>query len=149
MTSARLATDEDAKTVARLLTEFRDHQGRDWPDDATFLGSVRRLMGDPDTEFLLAGEPADGVCQLRYRFGVWYATEDCAIEDVFVRQGARGNGLGRALVEAALERARARGCRRVELDTSEANTAALALYRSLGFDAGPEGDRDLFLRHRF
>jgi GNAT superfamily N-acetyltransferase len=149
VTSARLATDGDAEIVARLLTEFRDHQGRDWPDDASFLDSVRRLMADPDTEFLLAGEPADGVCQLRYRFGVWYAQYDCLLEDLFVRERARGTGLGRALVEAALERARARGCRRVELDTNEANTAALALYRSLGFDAGPEGDRQLFLRHRF
>jgi hypothetical protein len=58
--SARAATEEDAETVARLLTEFRDHQGRDWPDDASFLESVRRLMADPDTEFLLAGEPLTG-----------------------------------------------------------------------------------------
>jgi GNAT superfamily N-acetyltransferase len=151
VTSARLATDEDAETVAGLLTEFRDHQGRGWPDDASFLDSVRRLMGDPDTEFLLAGEPSDGVCQVRFRFGVWYAEYDCLIEDVFVRERARGTGLGRALVEGALERARARGCRRVELDTNEANGPALALYRSLGFSAGSDvvGERDLFMRHRF
>ncbi len=66
-----------------------------------------------------------------------------------MRESARGTGLGRALVTAALERARERGCRRVELDTSEGNTPALALYHSLGFDEGPEGDRSLFLRHRF
>jgi GNAT superfamily N-acetyltransferase len=89
------------------------------------------------------------VCQLRYRFGVWYAAYDCLIEDVFVRERARSSGLGRALVSTALERARKRGSRRVELDTSEANTAALALYGSLGFTGGPPGDRDLFLRHRF
>ncbi len=151
MTSARLATDDDTETVARLLSEFNDWLGRDWPDAASFLQSVRRLTADPDTEFLLAGEPADAVCQLRYRFGVWYAEYDCLIEDVFVRERARGAGLGRALVEGALERARARGCRRVELDTNESNTAALALYRSLGFSAGSDvaGERDLFLRHRF
>src|SRR4249920_705100 len=63
VTPARVATEEDAAAVARLLTEFRDHQGRDWPDDASFLESVGRLMADPDTEFLLAGEPEDGVCQ--------------------------------------------------------------------------------------
>jgi GNAT superfamily N-acetyltransferase len=149
VTEARLATDEDAETVARLLTEFRDHQGRDWPDDATYLQSVRRLLADPDTDFLLAGDPPDGVCQLRFRFGVWYAAEDCLIEDVFVRESARGSGVGRALVTGALGRARQRGCHRVELDTSEANTPALALYHSLGFDEGPEGDRSVFLRHRF
>ena len=45
----------------------------------------------------------------------------------------RGSGLGRALVQAAIERARERGCRRIELDVDEANAPALALYRSLGF----------------
>ena len=61
---------------------------------------------------------------------------------------ARGAGLGRALVGLALERARARGCRRAELDVNEANAAALALYGSFGFSAteNPYGARDLYLR---
>ncbi len=109
---------------------------------------MRRLLEDPDAEFLLAGEPAGGVCQLRFRHSFWTGTDDCVIEDVFVRESARGGGLGRVLVAAALERARERGCTRVQLDTGEGNAPALALYRSFGFESGTgePGERDVMLR---
>ena len=67
--------------------------------------SVERLIGRDDTEYLLGGEPAMGVVQLRYRHSVWFDADDCHVEDVFVRAEARGTGLGRALVSAAIERA--------------------------------------------
>jgi GNAT superfamily N-acetyltransferase len=56
--------------------------------------------------------------------------------------------LGRALLDATLERARARGCRRIELDVNERNDAALRLYSSFGFSAtaNPYGARDLYMR---
>jgi ribosomal protein S18 acetylase RimI-like enzyme len=46
-------------------------------------------------------------------------------------------------VSFAIERARERGCRRLELDTGEDNAPAQGLYRSLGF--GPSG---VFMRRR-
>jgi ribosomal protein S18 acetylase RimI-like enzyme len=76
------------------------------------------------------------VCQLRYRYGLWMAAEDCWLEDLFVREQARRGGLGDALVAGAVERARARGCGRIELDVSESNRAAWALYERHGFSAG-------------
>ena len=49
--------------------------------------------------------------------------------------------------EAAIARARERGCRRVELDTNETNTPALALYHRFGFSERAKGeDRSLFLQ---
>jgi ribosomal protein S18 acetylase RimI-like enzyme len=146
----RLATMEDAADVARLMIGFRNWWQRDEPDDASFEAGVARLLGDPNTDFLLGGEPAVGVCQLRYRFAVWTGTEDCCLEDIFVEPSARGSGLGRALAEAALARARERGCARVELDVNEANPAALALYESLGFESwsDPPGGRNLLMRLR-
>ncbi len=141
--TVRVATPGDVEIVAALLCDFRDHEGRHWPPDETMRAGVERLIGRDDGEFLLGGDPPAGVVQLRYRYGVWWDAEDCCVEDVFVREEARGTGLGRALVSAAIERARERGCRRLELDTGDDNTPAQGLYRSLGFR-----DNGLFMRRR-
>jgi ribosomal protein S18 acetylase RimI-like enzyme len=145
------AGPDEAEIVARLLTEFRDHMGLGWPSDNAFHAGVERLLEDPNTEYLLGApdddSPPAGVVQLRYRHALWWAAEDCTLEDLFVREDARGSGLGRALVEATVARAHERGCRRIELDVWERNEAALALYRSLGFR--DEGDPDSQGRHLF
>jgi GNAT superfamily N-acetyltransferase len=150
-TAWRAAPDE-AETVARLLVAFRDHNGHDWPSDNAFLASVEKLIERTDTEFLLASpsddSPPAGVCQLRFRFSVWTAADDCWLEDLYVEEAARGSGVGGALVDAAIERARVRGCRRIELDTSESNETALRLYERHGFSTSSKSDapaRDVFL----
>jgi GNAT superfamily N-acetyltransferase len=147
-----VAVHDEAETVAALLVAFRNHLGLDWPSDNAFLAGVERLLDDRNTEFLL-GAPHDdappaGVAQLRFREGIWRAGADCLLEDLFVAGEARGAGLGRALVEGTIARARERGCRRVELDVNERNAAGLALYESYGFSATANkyGARDLYLR---
>jgi ribosomal protein S18 acetylase RimI-like enzyme len=139
--SVRLAGPGDVEVVARLLAEFNEHNGRDWPPEAAIRAGVERLIARDDTEYLLGGDPPAGVVGLRYRYGVWWDGEDCNVEDVFVRADARGTGLGRALVSAAIDRARERGCRRMELDTGADNAPAQGLYRSLGFQ-----DHGIFMR---
>ena len=146
------AEPAEAETVARLLVEFRDWHGRDWPSENAFLAGVERLIERTDAEFLIAtpddDSPPAGVCQLRYRFGIWFASEDCWLEDMFVREDARGRGVGAALLEAAITRARDRGCRRIELDVNERNPEALALYERVGFAVStkPPGGRDVLMR---
>ena len=144
------ASADEAPQVAALLVAFRDHMGRDWPPAATFLASVERLIARDDTEYLLAAadDEPQAVVQVRYRWSVWWDAEDCWLEDLYVRDDARGAGLGRALTEAVMERAAGRGCRRVELDVNSENTAALRLYRSLGFETGKTGGQDLLMRRR-
>ena len=146
------AGPDDAAQVTRLLLAFRDHLGLDWPAEDAWRAGVERLLAHPDAAFLLAapapGAPATGVAQVRFRYGLWWAADDCLLEDLFVAADARGHGLGRALVEATVRLARERGCRRVELDVNEHNAPALALYRSFGFDAQDDryGARNLLVR---
>ena len=144
------AAPEEAPAVAALLAGFRDHLGYDFPPGESLLASVERIIGRDDAEYLLAatGDEPVAVAQVRYRWSVWWDAEDCWLEDLYVAAGARGSGMGRALTEAVIERARERGCRRVELDVNSENPAAQALYRSLGFDTGKTGGQDIFMRRR-
>ena len=140
----------EAADVARLIAEFAAWYGNDEVSEDDIRASVERIMGGADGEYLLGADadgPAAGVCQLRFRWSVWKSAEDCWLEDLFVREEARRSGLGRALVEAAVERARERGCKRIELDVNEGNAAALALYENCGFqlDWKAPGARSLFI----
>jgi GNAT superfamily N-acetyltransferase len=146
----RVAGPEDAPIVAELLVAWRDYMGRDWPPPEAIRTGVERLIGREDSEYLLGGEAPDGIVQLRYRYGIWLDAEDCLLEDLFVRPQGHGRGTGKALVAAAIERARRRGCRRLELDVDEHNAPARALYESLGFRSGggEPGRYSLFMRHR-
>jgi GNAT superfamily N-acetyltransferase len=131
----RRAETGDLDVLTRLVAQFRDWWGKSEPGDAAIRATLERLLPDPDTDFLLAGDA--GFCQLRYRLSVWTGADDCWLEDLFVVEAARGEGLGRALVEAAFERARARGCKRIELDVNEQNPA-LQVYLALGFQLEPK-----------
>ncbi len=136
--------------MARLVVGFRDHMGKDWPSENAMLAGVERLMEDRDTVYLLAApdddSPPGGYAQLRFRHSLWTAAPDCWLEDVFVDGPARRRGVADALLALALDTARQRGARRMELDTSEDNEAALALYARHGFSGNSKGSaRDLFL----
>jgi ribosomal protein S18 acetylase RimI-like enzyme len=159
-----VAAPEEAETVAELIAAFRDWWGYSAPGDAALRASVERLIADPSTEFLLGALPPDapsgdappgdatppaGVCQLRFRHSVWTGSDDAWLEDLYVRDDTRGSGLGRALTEFAIERARARGCGRIQLDANSANGPASRLYESLGFSARqdpPGGDALMMTR---
>lgn len=75
--------------VAALMVGFRDFMGEAEPPDDQIVHTVGELLDDPETEFLLAGDPPVGVAQLRFRRSVWTGTDDAWLEDVFVRQEAR------------------------------------------------------------
>jgi GNAT superfamily N-acetyltransferase len=61
----------------------------------------------------------------------WVAGEDCYLEDLFVSHDARGQGVGRALIDDLRVLARSRGWHRLYWHTDQDNTRARALYDSI------------------
>ncbi|HUP01462.1 MAG TPA: GNAT family N-acetyltransferase [Gemmatimonadota bacterium] len=68
--------------------------------------------------------------------GVWPNPGDpmrCELRKMYLVPEMRGRGMGRRLLDLALDHARNAGWTRIELETARAMTAAIALYRSAGF----------------
>jgi len=134
-TPLRVAGPGDSQVVASLIGAFRDYLEGSAPTEEAIGQAVPGLIADPNTEFLLAGEPEVGFAQVRFRPSVWTGSDDAWLEDLFVVEDARGEGVGRLLAEGALQRARKRGCGRIQLEANAANRQAVALYEGLGFRA--------------
>jgi GNAT superfamily N-acetyltransferase len=81
-----------------------------------------------------------GCLQLTFIPGLTYkGRERALIEGVRVLNAMRGRGLGKALINYAVDLARQRGCALVQLTTDKRRAEAQAFYRTLGFTASHEG----------
>jgi ribosomal protein S18 acetylase RimI-like enzyme len=145
--TVRVATADDADAAGRLLHDFNTEYDDVTPGPAAIAARVRELLAGGDTTILLAGPGPDGIAVLRFRLAIFTAGLECYLAELYVAPAERGHGLGRALMEAAIDEARARGCDYMELGTSEDDVAARALYESLGFvnrEGGPDGPISYF-----
>lgn len=89
------------------------------------------------------GEPVGLVHWLTHR-STWTTGDYCYLQDLFVAPGARGGGIGRALIEHVYGVARVAGCSRVYWLTHETNAAAMRLYDRLADRSGFVQYRKLF-----
>jgi ribosomal protein S18 acetylase RimI-like enzyme len=138
----RLAEPADAGAVGRLLHDFNTEFGSPTPGPDSMAERVAELLAAGEITVLLAGAGPDGLALLRFRPDLWSAALECYLAELYVVPARRGRGLGRALMETALELARGRGAAWMFLGTSEADAAARALYERLGFtnrEDGPDG----------
>jgi ribosomal protein S18 acetylase RimI-like enzyme len=145
--SVRRGGPEDADAIARLLYDFNREYDDPTPEPPQLARRVRELLDEGRTVVLLAGDGPDGVAVLRFRPAIWSTGLECYLAELYVVPARRGQGLGRALMEAAIEVARAEGADTMDLGTSEDDVAARALYESLGFvnrEGGPKGPISYF-----
>jgi len=133
--------------VARLLHDFQEEYDEPSPGLEMLEERYGELIRNKEMIVLLIGERPDGFAQLRFRPWVYSARLHSYLEELYVVPDLRGNGLGRALLEAAMETARGEGAEQMELGTSEDDTAARGLYESAGFtnrEGKPDGPVMLF-----
>ena len=95
---------------------------------------VEAMLAREDTHLLTArNEGGEIVGMLTLLFVAIPTGRKAWIEDVVTDAESRGCGVGRALVERAIEIARTEGSRRIYLTSNPSRTAAHALYKSCGF----------------
>ena len=138
--AVRRAELADAEAVGRLMHDFNAEFDEPTPGPERIAERIRELLAGGDTAILLAGSGPDGLAILRFRLAIATPGLECYVAELYVVPARRGQGLGRALMNAAIDEARARGADYMDLGTSEDDVAARALYESLGF-VNREGGR--------
>lgn len=112
------ASDEpsacEARQKARLITDL---QARD------------------NTRIWLAydGETPVGMAHCHTQYSTWWCADELYIQDLFVVEDRRGEGIGKDLVDEGIRYARAEGFCRVSLTTTANNLGAGRLYSRMGF----------------
>jgi len=119
----RPAQPRDSETVRALLREYAGALDVDLS-----FQDFETELADPLAVYEVVLLADEGCVALRR-----LDTEACEMKRLYVRPAARGDGLGRKLAEAVVAEARARGYRRLFLDTLPTMQAARRLYESLGF----------------
>jgi ribosomal protein S18 acetylase RimI-like enzyme len=141
--AVRPAGPADAQAAGRLLDAFNREFGDPTPGPERLAARVRELLAGGDTAVLVGGAGPDGLAVLRFRAALWTTALECYLAELYVVPPLRGQGLGRALLEAAIALARERGADHIDLGTSEGDVAARRLYERLGFtnrEGGADGD---------
>jgi ribosomal protein S18 acetylase RimI-like enzyme len=132
--SIRAAGAADAAVAAGLLYRFNREFDDPTPELPALMRRIEELLAGGDTEILLAGDEPCAIAVLRFRLSIWHAGRECYLAELYVVPDRRGQGIGRALMLAAMAAARQRGADYMDLGTSEEDVAARGLYESLGFD---------------
>lgn len=138
----RAATVADVPAIVALLADDVLGAARERPGDPAYDAAFAAIDADPNQVMAVAdrGGRIVGCLQLTFipgisHRGAWRGQ----VESVRIGADQRGSGLGRRMMEWAMDQCRARGCRMVQLTTDKSRADARRFYESLGFVASHEG----------
>ena len=136
--TVRPARPADAALILGFVRDLAVYEKLEHAVEATAADLSRLLFDDPPAAFCeiaeLDGEPVGfslsfySVSTFTGRKGIW-------LEDLFVREAARGQGAGLALLQSLARRCLAEGCKRLEWSVLDWNAPSIAFYEQLGSEA--------------
>jgi ribosomal protein S18 acetylase RimI-like enzyme len=132
-TVVRIAGVEGVLAAGHLLYDFNTEFGEPTPSPEVLADRLRQLIEGGDTVVLVVGDGPYGLAVLRFRAAIWSSGMECYLAELYVVPSRRGQGLGRALMTAAIREARQRGADTMDIGVDEPDTAARRLYESLDF----------------
>ena len=131
----RWARAGDEATVLRLIKELATYEREPDAVQAT-EASIRETLFAADAQvfaFLadLDGRPV-GLALWFLTYSTWTGRPSLYLEDLFVDERARGQGVAKALFRRLAQEAKARNCARIDWAVLDWNVDAMAFYERLG-----------------
>ena len=135
----RDAEDHDLSAIAAIYNDAVRHTTAIWNDSPVDVENRRQWWADRQRlgyPVLVAVDPAEAVVGYA-SFGDWRAFDGyrhTVEHSVYVRADQRGGGLGKALMQGLIDRARAMGKHVMVAGIEAGNTASIRLHERLGFE---------------
>jgi GNAT superfamily N-acetyltransferase len=131
----RRGTIADADLIYSLICELADYEKLRHEVVATVETCRESLFGPQScSEVLIAelhGEPA-GLAIYFSTYSTFLARNGIYLEDIYVRESLRGQGIGKQLLAAVAKVAVSRECGRLEWSVLDWNQPAIDFYEALG-----------------
>ena len=131
----RCAEITDLELIVQLCAEHADYERADYqPGGKRLLLHEALFVRDPKLYCLIAeadGEPV-GYATYMVQFSTWEAGPYLYMDCLYLREGARGKGLGQEMMEAVMAEGRRLGCGQVQWQTPDFNAGAIRFYQRLG-----------------
>jgi len=144
----RPARREDVAAIVALLADDALGAQREVVSDppaASYLEAFDRVDADPRNLLAVAQDASGavvGTLQMTFIPGLSNQGAELAlVEAVRVSSALRGQGVGQVMMRWAMDEARARGCRNIELFTHASRVDAQRFYEGLGFVKSHAGMR--------
>jgi ribosomal protein S18 acetylase RimI-like enzyme len=141
----RDARGSDLQLLVEMLTDDElgaQREDASIPLDQAYCSAFENIESDPNNELVVVESDSTLVGMLQLTFipylshrGSWR----CLIESVRIQSQFRGMGLGTKLFEWAINRARQKDCKLVQLTSDKTRPGAIRFYENLGFQASHEG----------
>jgi ribosomal protein S18 acetylase RimI-like enzyme len=128
----RDAVEPDAEALAPLLLQLM-HE----PSSPEQIRKRLRLLAGTGVDRMLVAvreRRVVGLAGLHVAWMVHLDTPTARLMSLVVDEACRGQGIGRRLVEASCDLARARGCDRIELTSRLSRSGAHSFYEAVGFE---------------
>lgn len=141
----REATSDDLPAIVALLADDENGALREdaqLPLDPGYVAAFDAIVALPNQELIVAEQDGRivGTMQLSYLPGLSFRGRwRGQIEAVRITSALRGHGLGTAMIEWAVERCRARGCKMVQLTSKRTRLDAHRFYERMGWDKSHSG----------
>ena len=131
----RRASRADSALVLNYIIRLADYEKLNDEVTATEADIERHLFGDDPKVFCeiaeIDNEPV-GFALWFYTFSTFQGRHGIWLEDLFVDPGARGNGIGKALLVNLAQRCKAEGLGRLSWWVLNWNEPAIDFYKSQG-----------------
>jgi ribosomal protein S18 acetylase RimI-like enzyme len=128
------STPDDFAAVARLQADFNTEYDEPAPEPGWLAGHLAWLSAQGDTRVVMVGDPPAGHGIVRLRTQTLVDEREAYIAELYVVPDRRGEGLGTLLLQAIIDDVRALGATYIDLNTTQADVSAVALYEKFGFD---------------